>query len=208
MSDFVIDAGPSGGSGPGVYLRWRSKESNDGQFRGRSWTVRGEDMPEKEFTAIQKTGIPFDVLNAKTGWMFSTGMTGQAPERRWNESLAKFAKRPGDDWKKAFEVYVLVSKEQVAVWDADQLGAYQAFITLLQSIDWKKVQGGFVPLVKQTEVKTEKLKNGVSNAPVLEVVKYIKRPEIFDQTDDEEEEVVVDEPVEEADDEIDTGDWE
>lgn len=191
MAKFAIDTGSSG-SEYSAYLSWQAKESLDGSIPGRKFVLRTADG-KNVFEGMSK-GVVFDIENMKTGWCHSTGAKGVAPDWKWNSSLAKFEAYPGDGWKKGFHIPVAIAKDSVAVWEQAQAGAFSAFVGLVQKLNGD-VPDGKLPLVKLTSVEKVETKMGISFVPVLEIVKWVDRPECLKASNGNEIDLGDDEPV-------------
>lgn len=173
MFDFNIDLGGNGGS-QGPWISWQARESLDGSIPGRSFVLRDENG-KSVFDGFSK-GVVFDLENIKTGWSFSSGAAGQAPEWKWNASLARFEPSPGEGWKRGFSIPVAISKDETATWEQAQAGAFQAFASLIGQIKAANAPAGKLPVVKMTGADKLESRNGITHVPVLEIVKWVDRP--------------------------------
>ena len=129
-----------------------------------------------------------DLDTLQLGWM-KDGATGQAPEKRWNPSISQSTPRPDESkkpsggfaWSQALSVRCAIGGGEAATWEQASFGAYDAFSKLSKQIaaEWseKSQNGALLPLVKQTGVETESLKSGSTNKPILEVVRWLERPD-------------------------------
>lgn len=177
---FDIDT-PTGGGAKGPFVTWQSRESLDGAVPGRSFSIRDESgrMPFSGFGA----GVILDIENMKTGWCYSTGQKGVAPEWQWNASLSKFAPQPPDRagdarWQRGFSIplaYRDASGVKAAVWEQAQAGAWQGFVALVAAIKAGH-QPGKLPVVKLAGADKIESKAGLTFAPKLEVVGWAERP--------------------------------
>jgi hypothetical protein len=170
---FDIDLGGSGGS-QGPWISWQARESLDGAIPGRAFVLRDSDG-KRVFEGFEK-GIVFDLENLKTGWCYSSGAAGQAPDWKWNASLARFEPSPGEDWKRGFSIPVALSKSDTAVWEQAQAGAFQAFVALVQQIKTAGAPKGKLPVVRWAGTDKLESKKGVTHVPRLEIVKWVDRP--------------------------------
>ncbi len=126
---FDIDV-PSGGGNNGPFIAWQSKEALDGSVPGRVWVMR-----EAEGKTIFKgfeNGVVFDVENMQTGWCWSNGAKGTAPEWKWNASITRFEPMPPARsdimWKRGIRVPLAYRPTNTAVWEQAQAGAWSAFV--------------------------------------------------------------------------------
>lgn len=177
---FDIDTGSNGTSGSeGPFVQWASRESLDGEIPGRSFSIRDAEG-KRVFDGFSK-GVVLDIYNMKTGWCFSTGQKGVAPEWKWNKSLAHFEPMPpstSDDyrWQKGFSIPLAFGKEDRAVWEQAQAGAYQGFTQLAQLLKAAQPDGKKLPVVKLKGTTKIESKRGVTHAPEFEILKWIDRP--------------------------------
>lgn len=175
-----IDFGPQGSAGP--FVQWNAKESVDGSFPGRTWTLRTKE--EKLAFKAWEGGVVLDIEAMKTGWCFSTGQAGQAPEWKWNESLSKFGPQPPDRglerWKRGFAIPLAYGrgKDDYAVWEQAQAGSWQAFVALIGIIKAASPKGaaGQLPMLRQIGVEKIESSKGITFAPRFEIVRWVDRP--------------------------------
>jgi hypothetical protein len=81
-------------------------------------------------------------------------------------------------WTNALSVRVALGKGETATWEQGQWAAYEGFRRLAAQINAEiGNNSGKLPLIKQTGVETIKLGNGSANVPVLEVAKWVDRPD-------------------------------
>lgn len=187
---FTIDTGETGGS-KGPWMSWTSNGSAMKGFPPKSWVVRGKDDNDQKFENVVPAfanGCIMDLDSLQLGWM-KDGATGQAPEKRWNPSIAQATPRPDDSkkpsgayaWSAALSVRCAIGEGQAATWEQAAFGAYDAFSKLSKQIaaEWseKSQNGALLPLVKQTGVESQTLTQGTSNKPVLTVVEWVPRPD-------------------------------
>lgn len=179
---FDIDTGSGTGGSEGPFVAWSSRESMDGTIPGRTFTIRDQDG-RRIFEAF-KTGVIMDIYNMKTGWCFSTGQKGVAPEWRWNRSLTRFEPQPESTstehrWQRGFSIPLAYSKTDKAVWEQAQAGAFQGFIQLANLLKAASPDGKKLPVVKMTGTSKIESKRGITHAPEFEIVKWIDRPEVL-----------------------------
>lgn len=187
---FAIDTGSEGGS-QGPWISWTSNGSAMKSFAPKSWVLRGKDDADVKFERVIEaftTGCIMDLDTLKLGWE-KEGATGQAPERRWNASIAQSTPRPDESkthngklaWSASLSVRCAIGGGQCATWEQAAFGAYDAFAKLSKQIEaeWteKSDNGRLLPLIKQTGTESQTLAAGTSNKPVLTVVQWVERPD-------------------------------
>jgi hypothetical protein len=133
-------------------------------------------------------GCVLDLDSLKLGWE-KDGAKGQAPERRWNPTLAQATPRPDESkklsgafaWSRALSVRCAIGGGQAATWEQGSFAAYEAFTKLAKQIEqqWaaQSQNGTLLPLVKQTGVEKVELPAGSANVPVLTIAKWVPRPD-------------------------------
>ena len=177
---FDIDTGSNGNGGSeGPFVQWASRESLDGEIPGRSFSIRDADG-KRVFDAFAK-GVVLDIYNMKTGWCYSTGQKGVAPDWKWNTSLSRFEPQPpapNDDyrWQKGFSIPLAFGKEDRAVWEQAQAGAYQGFVQLVGLLKAAGPDGKKLPVVKLKGTTKIESKRGITHAPEFEILKWVDRP--------------------------------
>jgi hypothetical protein len=183
---FAIDTGESSSS-LGPWITWSSNGSAEKGFPPRSWVLRGKDENgEKSETVVPAftTGCVLDIDSIQIGWE-KDGGKGQAPERRWNPSAAHATPRPDDSrklsgsytWSRALSVRCAIGGGAAATWEQGSFAAYEAFSKVAKQITAQYPGDGTLPLVKQTGVEKRELPGGSANIPVLEVIKWVPRPD-------------------------------
>ena len=194
MYDF--DAGASGAAGP--FLNWHARETTDGEISGRTFSLRDADGNREDVTPKFKKGVAFDLSTLKTGWCYSNGAPGVAPEWQWNDSPARFAPQPadvgGEKWKKGFDVRVAIDKETAATWSQAGAGAWTGLVQLMKAVkaddSYDENKAAIVALKGAEELKYKK---GSTVVPTLELKKWADKPECLtapaeDEADDGEAE--------------------
>ena len=177
---FDIDTGSnSNGGSEGPFVAWASRESLDGEIPGRTFSIRDADG-KRVFSAFEK-GVVLDVYNMKTGWCYSPGQKGTAPDWKWNASLAKFEPQPASHsdehrWQKGFSIPLAFGKEDRAVWEQAQAGAFQGFTQLVGLLKEAKPDGKKLPVVKLKGTTKIESKRGITHAPEFEILKWVDRP--------------------------------
>ena len=160
---------PAGGEGNfTVYVKYNAKA-------GRWYTK--EDKPEAaEFEVTNMTAV-FDIPNIKTGWfLFAAGV---APAKTYDPSLSQAAAKPGDGFKRGFELNVFSDKNLMGVREfSSTAGAviesmnalYDAYMAAPES------KTGKLPVVKCVGVHPITGKHGTNYQPQLEIVGWTDRP--------------------------------
>lgn len=158
--------------------------SGDGNFKvfvsynakaGRWYTKKDEkDAPQFE---VQNLTAVFDMPNLKTGWfLFAAGV---APAKTFDPSLSEAAPKPGEGFKRGFELDLFSEKNLLGVREfastagivIDAMNAlYDAWIAAPESKEGK------LPVVKCVGVHPVTNKHGTNYQPQLEIVSWVDRP--------------------------------
>jgi len=177
----------------GPWMTWTSNGSAQKQFPPKSWIMRGKDASDVKFEkVIDGFANPcvFDLDSLKLGWE-KDGAAGQAPERRYSSHYSVPMPRPDESkkqngafaWSNCLQVRVAVSQTEAVTWEQGSFGAYQAFSKLAKQIEaqWPEhsQNGALLPVVQMTGVEARTLSSGSSNIPVLEIVKWVPRPDVL-----------------------------
>ena len=168
-----FDTGGSGSEGP--WLQWSARGTQDGSVPPKSFFIRDSDS-KVAFNGFVENGVVLDVENMKTGWCYSSGALGEAPDWKMNADLSNFMPSPGDDYKKGFKMRVATGGGNTASWDQSGAGAWNAFVALVPELA-KQPAPGKLPLVKMVDVKHEQFKRGSTQTPVLAIVEWVDRPD-------------------------------
>lgn len=184
MTFFDIDTGSSGGAN-GPFLSWQARESIDGTIPGRNFVLRDQNGKHL-VTDTFKEGVVFDLTTLKTGWCYSTGAVGQAPQWKWNASLAKFEESPGEGWKKGLSVRIALDKDTAGTLEQSSV-AIMSMLTELGSFlrtaeGRKAAEEGKLPVVKLTGTEKVEGKLGSTFVPRIEVISWVPRPAILGGT--------------------------
>ena len=172
---FTLDTGSDGASGP--FMAWSARGSQDGEINSKTFYVR--DGGSKRPIDATK-GFVMDITTLKTGWQRSEGIAGVAPEWKWNPSPAQMMPSPGDDWKKGISVKVAIGGGNVATWEQAGAATWQAIVKLAPSLQAQPAPN-MLPLVRMVGTDAMQFKRGSTIAPVLEVVKWVERPDCLNQ---------------------------
>lgn len=170
---FAIDVGSSGANGP--FIQWSARGTQDGTIPARSFYVR-DGLEKTVLDAFTGSGVVMDLNSLKTGWQKSEGIAGVAPEWKWNPSVSQFMASPGEDYKKGLSIRCAVGGGKTATWEQAGAAAWNAFVAMVPAIQ-QKPEGDVLPLVKLTGTKLQQFKRGSTVEPVLEVVKWVPRPD-------------------------------
>jgi len=168
---FSLDTGGNGANGP--FLQWSARGTQDGAIGAKSFYIR--DGSNK--TAYDATkGMVLDIEKIKTGWQKSEGISGVAPEWKWNPSPAQMLPPPSDDWKKGFSMNVAIGGGDTATWEQAGTAAWQALTDLAPSLQQQPAPN-MLPLVRLANTKAMQFKRGSTIVPILEVIKWVPRPD-------------------------------
>ena len=171
-----FDTGGGGSEGP--WLQWSARGSLDGQIDGKSFFIRDADG-KRPFDGFKTNGVVLDIETMKTGWCYSDGVAGQAPDWKMNPSIAQFMPDPsteGRDYKKGFKMRCAIGAGKTASWDQAGAAAWNGFVSLVPALQQQPAPG-MLPLVKLTGTKVQQFKRGSTVEPVLAIVKWVERPD-------------------------------
>ena len=189
---FNFDEGQTGSQGP--FVTWKGKGTNDGAVPPRSFAIR-DDGGTKPFPAFSHAVI-LDVENMKTGWNFSSGKAGEAPQWKWNPTIARMEPRPDpiqiyeqnqpkmQNWKKGLSIPLAYKTPggQVlrALWEDSAAGAWIGFTdTILPEL--KKAAAELssmkLPAVALVDVEARKFPAGTAIIPKFAVKGWVDRPD-------------------------------
>ena len=203
MSYDFDEGSNSSDSAIGPFLNWHARETLDGALGSRTFSIRNEEGERIDVTAQMKKGVAFDIENSlRTGWCYSDGSPGVAPEWIWNDSPSRFntpqpEDRGGERWKKGFSVRVALGKDQAATWSQAGAGAWAGLVHLMRAV---KEDGGSGECVvaAMTDVDEIKFKKGSTSSPMFSVKKWSDLPECLTASSEPEQVVA----AVEADDEF------
>lgn len=175
-----MDLGSSGSSGP--FLSWQARESLDGQVPGRNFVMR-QNGEKIVVTDAFKKGVVFDLTSLKTGWCFSTGAVGQAPQWKWNASLSKYEPSPGEGWKKGMSARIALDKE-TAVTLEQSSAAVMSMLgeigTLVRNAEAQNnLKAGKLPVIQLESVEKVDSKLGSTFVPRVGIKGWVDRPDIL-----------------------------
>lgn len=172
-----FDAGGGGGS-EGPWLQWSARGTQDGEIPAKSFFIRDADG-KKKFDGFSGAGVVLDIDTMKTGWCYSDGAPGTAPDWKMNATLSSFLDDPssGDrQYKKGFKVRCAIGGGKTASWDQAGASVWNSLLGLIPALQQQPAPG-MLPLVRMTGAKFEQFKRGSTNTPILEVVKWVPRPD-------------------------------
>lgn len=172
MTSFNIDTGSSGSEGP--WISWTARGTLDGAVPAKTFYLRDENGDKTPIAQFEK-GVILDIHNMKTGWQKSDGIAGQAPDWRWNQRLDRFEPSPGDDYKQGFEIRCAIAKDKAATWSQAGAAVWNAFKGLVPAL--QEGPADKLPVVRITGTKAVQFKRGSTVEPILEVVKWVDRPD-------------------------------
>lgn len=151
-----------------VYCKYNAKA-------GRWYTK--EDKPEAEEYEVQNLTAVFDFATVKTGWfLFAAGV---APAKTFDPSLTEVAPKPGDGFKRGFEVRLFSDKNLGGVREFSSTAnavieainpMFDAYLAAPESKEGK------LPVIKCVKVLPVIGKHGTNYQPVFEIVKWVDRP--------------------------------
>lgn len=156
----------AGATSQGPWLNWGAQKEK--------FTIR-DSVGTVDFDGFTGNGVVLDIDNMQTGWCYTSGLPGQAPQWQMNPNLAQFLPKPGEEYKKGFKVRCATGGGATASWDQAGAGAWNAFVALVPAL--QQQPAGKLPLVKMTGTKAVKFQRGSTVEPVLEVVKWVDRPD-------------------------------
>jgi hypothetical protein len=186
----------SSDSAIGPFLNWHARETLDGEIKSRRFSIR-EDDERIDVTAQMKKGVAFDLETLKTGWCFSNGTPGVAPEWFWNDTPARFSVKQPEDrgqekWKRGFSIRIALTKDKAVTWSQAGAGAWAGLVTLMRSV--KSDSGsGETCIAAMTDVEEIPFKKGSTSAPVFTVKKWAPRPECLKEEQPVEEDAEAEE---------------
>lgn len=167
-----IDPGNTGADGP--FLSWSARGTLDGAVPPKAFFLR--DGATKTPFAGFETGVVLDIDSLKTGWQMSEGTPGVAPTWKWNPSPSQMLPAPGEDYKRGFSVRCAIGGGKTATWEQSGAAVWNALIGLAPALQQRPAPD-HLPVVKITGTKALQFKRGSTIEPVLEVVKWVPRPD-------------------------------
>lgn len=172
MSGFDFD---TGGGGEGPWISWTARGTQDGKVPAKNFMLRTQDS-KQVFSGFDQ-GVVLDIRNMKTGWCYSTGVPGQPPKWVLGPSVAQLPEKPGDDYKKGFQIKCAIGGGETAQWDDSGAGAWNGFTDLVPEISAGPSDHDKLPMVKKVGDRAETWGKGSTVIPVLEIVQWVDRPD-------------------------------
>jgi len=168
---FQIDLANDGISGP--FFQWSANGTKDRVISPATFYIR--DGGDKTPVDADK-GLVLDLATLKTGWCRSDGVAGVPPEWKWNPSPSQMMASPGEGWKKGISIRVAISKDRAATWEQSGAAVWDALVHLVPQIQEQRGPNE-VPHVKLTNVLDKVYAKGGTAVPILDVAKWIDRPD-------------------------------
>lgn len=156
----------AGATSQGPWLNWSAQKEK--------FTIR-DSAGTADFTGFTGNGVILDIDTMQTGWCYTSGLPGQAPQWKMNASINRFEAKPGDEYKKGFKIRCATGNGATASWDQAGAGAWNAFVALVPAL--QQQPPGKLPLVRMSGTKQVKFQRGSTVEPVLELVKWVDRPD-------------------------------
>jgi hypothetical protein len=172
MSNF--DDFDTGGGSEGPWIAWSARGTLDGAIDPKTFLIRDQNG-KRRFDGFV-SGVVLDTARMKTGWQRSDGIAGQAPDWKWNQSVSRFEPQPGDDYKRGFSIACAIGGGETATWEQAGAAVWNALVGLVPALH-QAPPGDVLPLVRMTGTKVLQFKRGSTVEPVLEVVKWVPRPD-------------------------------
>lgn len=142
---------------------------------GRWYTKN--DEPNAELWEVTNMTAIFDIENIRTGWfLFAAGV---APVKQFDPSLQEAAPKPGEGFKRGFELRVYSDKNLGGVREfASTAGAVIDAMNAVhdQWIAGKDANPGKLPVIQCTGVTPVTGKHGTNYSPTLQIVAWADRP--------------------------------
>ena len=163
---FEFDSGSEGGS--------------KGPFINKTFSLKDGDERD-DITPKFKKGVIFDIDAMQTGWAY---FTPTGTDWQWNDSPARFAKKPGDDWKKGVSIPVAFAGGETGTWMQAGSGTFLAVAELAKQIKADR-KDEKLPVVKMNGTFDVDFNGGGSTTCAkLEVAKWVDRPDSLDAAND------------------------
>lgn len=155
----------------GSFKIYASYNAKAGRFYTKPDEQNAEQYEVTNFTAI------FDMPNIRTGWfLFATGV---APAKTFDPSLSQAAPKPGDGFKRGFEIDIFSEKNLGGVREfASTAGIVIDSLNELYDM-WEaapETATGKLPVVKCSGVSPVTNKHGTNYKPKWEIVAWADRP--------------------------------
>jgi hypothetical protein len=165
-------------------MAFMQSTSGEGNFKvyatynakaGRWYTK--EDKPDADLFEVTNLTAIFDMDNLRTGWFLFT--PGVAPIKHFDPSLTEPAPKPGDGFKKGFELDIFSEMNLGGVREfASTAGIVIDAMNDLHT-DWESQRAanpGKLPVVKCIAVHPVTNKHGTNYKPEFKIVSWADRP--------------------------------
>jgi hypothetical protein len=140
------------------------------------WYTKKDEQDAPQFEVTDMTAV-FDMDNLRTGWfLFAAGL---APVKQFDPSLSEAAAKPGEGFKRGFELDVFSEKNLLGVREfASTAGIVIDSMNDLYDhwVAGKDANPGKLPVVKCAGVSPVTNKHGTNYRPQLEIVAWVDRP--------------------------------
>lgn len=161
---------PAGGDGSFTpFVKYNAKA-------GR-WYTKEDKQDAEEFEVGNMTAI-FDMDNIRTGWFLFAA--GAAPAKTFDPSLSQASPKPGEGFKRGFELEVFSEKNLLGVREFSSTAGVviEAMNHLYDTWEaGKAANPGKLPVVKCSGVQPVTNKHGTNYQPKLEIVSWVDRPD-------------------------------
>ena len=177
---FEFDSGSEGGS-KGPFINWHANGRKDGTAAAKTFSLKDGDE-RQDVTPKFKKGVIFDIDAMQTGWAY---FTPNGTDWQMNDSPARFAKKPGDGWKKGVSIPVAFAGGETGTWMQSGSGTFLAVAELAKQIKSDR-KDDKLPVVKMDGTFDVDFNGGGSTTCAeLEGTKWVDRPESLDAAADE-----------------------
>jgi hypothetical protein len=140
------------------------------------WYTKEDKQDGQEYEVTNMTAV-FDLENVRTGWfLFASGV---APAKTYDPSLISAAAKPGDGFKRGFELDIFSEKNLGGVREFSSTAGvvidainplYDAYTAAPEAAQGK------LPVVKCVGVTPVTNKHGTNYQPRFEIVSWVDRP--------------------------------
>lgn len=140
------------------------------------WYTKEDKQDAEQFEVTNMTAI-FDMDNLKTGWFLFA--PGAAPVKNMDPSLSQAAAKPGDGFKRGFELDLFSEKNLLGLREFSSTAGIviDAMNDLYDHwVAGKDANPGKLPVVKCVGVSPVTNKHGTNYKPQLEIVSWADRP--------------------------------
>jgi hypothetical protein len=117
LDNTALGAGPVAG-----FLQWHAMGGGHGLIPPETFTVRSRDSTG---AFDLKRGFVANWVDSQTGWMRRENAI--VTERLWNQTRTKFLPYPGQGWKRAMRIALLIDDRRF-VWEQDTVGAMRGLL--------------------------------------------------------------------------------